>query len=432
LRGLLFSVLVLGLIPFAFSQPFVGVLLWLWISLMVPHQLVYGPLATLPYALIVAVITLISWLISREPKTLPPGWTTWLIIALMCWISLSSIFGLAPGEAIYERWLLSEKMLGFCLVTFALITNRLRVNAIVWMLALSIGYFGVKGGLYTLATGGAARVYGPGTSMISDNNDLGVALNMTLPLIYYLSCIATTRLVKFSLWGFMGLTAVAILFTYSRGALLGICAMTAFLVLKSRHRIKIIAATVLTALLVYNFAPQSLFARWGTIEDYETETSAASRLYLWQLSFAIAEARPVAGAGFRAMFFPETINQYARQNGLPELTRARAAHSIWFEMMADHGFVGLAIFVLIGLVAWRNGSWLIRNSKGQPTLSWANDLGRMIQVALVGYAVGGSFASMPMYDGFYDIVIVAAAARHQVRRETPPRNLGLSSASLPK
>jgi len=83
-------------------------------------------------------------------------------------------------------------------------------------------------------------------------------------------------------------------------------------------------------------------------------------------------------------------------------------------MLGDHGFVGLAIFIAILISTAIDASWLVRHSRGNPDLEWANTLGRMLQASLVGYCAGGSFATQAMFDGFYAVVIIAAAARRIV------------------
>jgi len=72
----------------------------------------------------------------------------------------------------------------------------------------------------------------------------------------------------------------------------------------------------------------------------------------------------------------------------------RGAHSIYFGVLGEHGWVGLALFVFTFLAAWRTGTWLIRNTRDHEELDWAADLARMIQVSLVAFATCGMFQSL--------------------------------------
>ena len=163
MRGLLFFIVYFALLPFIFIKgPFIGVLMWFWISLMNPHQLVWGAFAWVPWALIVAVATLLSLLLSpREPKIPPPGKTAVLLLLLMVWISVTSVFGIGTSEAIYDGWQGTEKMLLMTLVAYMLTTTRERLDQLILVCALSIAFFGAKGGLFSLLHGGVDHVLGP-------------------------------------------------------------------------------------------------------------------------------------------------------------------------------------------------------------------------------------------------------------------------------
>src|SRR5579863_862229 len=142
MRGLLLAVSFFGTLPFVFRWPFLGILMWFWVSLMNPHKLVYGLFATLPYAMIVAIVTLIAWQMSREPKWPPRDRTAFLLCALMFWITVSSALGVAPAAAVWDRWQLAEKMFLFTVLAYALTNTRQRVDLLVAVCALSIGLVG--------------------------------------------------------------------------------------------------------------------------------------------------------------------------------------------------------------------------------------------------------------------------------------------------
>jgi len=52
MRSLAFFIEMLLLLPVVTIRPFVGVLLWSWISFMAPHKLLWGPASGLPWAMI--------------------------------------------------------------------------------------------------------------------------------------------------------------------------------------------------------------------------------------------------------------------------------------------------------------------------------------------------------------------------------------------
>ncbi len=390
--------------------------MWYWISLMNPHRVVYGFAADVPYAMLVAVATLISWLFlhSGEPKALLRDRTTFLIMALMIWISVTTLGGAGGANDSVSVWVELEKMLLMTVVAYILTNTRERLDQLVLVCVLSVVFYGFKGGVFVLLTGGSHRVYGPAASKIADNNDLGVALTMMVPLLIYIAQRYTRPYLKWPMRGLIGFTVIGDLFTYSRGALLAIGAMTSVLWLRTRHKLAIAVLVVGATVAVLEFAPAAWFARMQTIESYGEDASARGRLFFWQLSWAVALRHPITGGGFNWSYNPYWVNKEVAGSGLPPLTKPRAPHSIWFKMLSNHGFIGLALFVGLFVAAFLNAQWLIRRTRDNVELAWANNFGRMLQASLAGFAVGGSFGNLDMYDGFYVLVIMVAAARRIV------------------
>src|SRR5439155_25786436 len=100
-----------------------------------------------------------------------------------------------------------------------------------------------------------------------------------------------------------------------------------------------------------------------------------------------------------------------------------------FDALSEHGWVGLALFLMIGSYSWFNCSWLIRRSRGRPDLAWADMLGRMGQAVLVGYATAGAFASQAYLDEYWCIIFIFDAARRLVAKELAPARAFAAAAS---
>src|SRR5690348_15018302 len=103
MRGLLLFIVFLGLLPMILKQPFVGILMWFLWSLMNPQRLVYGFGASINYAMIIAIVTIGSWLLlhPEEPKVPPRDRVTFLLILLMIWITITSLTGFGPPNDIF-------------------------------------------------------------------------------------------------------------------------------------------------------------------------------------------------------------------------------------------------------------------------------------------------------------------------------------------
>src|SRR3546814_11553251 len=103
-------------------------------------------------------------------------------------------------------------------VTMALMYKRERLQALIWIIVVSLGYFGAKGGLFTIVGGGTSHVWGPPGSFIADNNALAMALVMVLPLVRYLQIQTESKLIRLGLYGLMILIGFSIIGSQSRGA----------------------------------------------------------------------------------------------------------------------------------------------------------------------------------------------------------------------
>jgi putative inorganic carbon (HCO3(-)) transporter len=418
MRGLAFFLAFVSSMPVIFVAPFFGVVVWYIFSLGNFHTLIWaGPFTNLNYAYIIAFVTCTSWVFSRtEKKQLPVTPLVVLTLLFALWITITSCFALGSSDGVWGKWVLVLKILFMCLVGYALTTNRQRVDQLIWTVVLSIGIWGVKGAIWGFLHGGG-RIHGPEQGMLSDNNDFGLGLVLILPLLFYHWHLATNRLLRRGLMVMGFLVTVAVFFTYSRGALVGVCAMGAVFWLRSRAKFSTGLLIALLALSVYSFAPADWFGRMETIQTYEEDDSATSRINLWKISLRIAALHPVTGGGFRVTFSPNVTNNMLNGTDLPRLKMPRAAHSIYFEALSEHGWPGLALFLMILGYSWLNCSWLIRHSRRRPDLAWANTLGRMGQPVLIGYATAGAFASQAYLDEYWCIIFIFEAARRLVAKE---------------
>jgi len=145
--------------------------------------------------------------------------------------------------------------------------------------------------------------------------------------------------------------------------------------------------------------PQTWYDRMSTIKTYEEDQSAMGRINAWHTAFNVATER-VTGGGFD-MLGTNTFRQYA-----PDPFMVHDAHSIYFEVLGEQGFIGLSLFLLLGLLAWLRAQQVIKRCRSDHENKWAADLVAMIQVSLVGYAVGGAFLGLAYFDLPYHLMII--------------------------
>ncbi len=408
MRDIFVCVVVFGSIPYMFKKPYFGIIMWVWISVMNLHTQGWGFARTFPFAAVIAVSTLMSILLSNEKKSLPSSPVTVVFILFTLWMSVTSLFAIHPDQ-VSTQWIRVYKIMGMTLVTMMLIRDKMQIEQLIWTIVISLGFYGVKGGIFTIRSGGSDRVWGPEGTFIDGNNEIALALVMVIPLMYYLHSITKNKWGRYAFVASILLCALAALGSYSRGAAIAIGAMVLFLWLKSSNKMTLGVLIVVMAPLMLLMMPSKWFDRIDTINTYEEDSSAMGRINAWKMATNLAMDRPLTGGGFE-IYDPGVFMQYA-----PNPYDIHAAHSIYFQVLGEHGFVGLFLYLILGFLTWRTGTWIIKHTVNLPEYRWANTLATMIQVSLLGFAVGGAFLSLVYFDVPYYLMAAMVALKLHVK-----------------
>ena len=425
MRDLMFALMMLVAVPLAIARPFNAYLLWAWTAVVVPTSYFYGFMAGTRLNFLFALLTLLLIFLGRVPwKSYQANRVTWLYLLFLAHATLVFFvaYPLNPHNEQYYGFLF--KGLLFCLLMPFFIRERLHMHALIIVIVLGFGLHGVLNGLKTVASAGGHNVVGPSGTMIADRNHLSTALALALPLIYYLFQQSRHRLIR---WGFLGgfvLVALAIAGSGSRGGFIALAVVLGWLVMTSRKRWSALVLVAILALLFFNLAPAEWFNRLSTIEDAGEDASFMGRVIAWKVSSAMALSNPIFGGGFHAVQVQGIWDQFKAAPGLlgflnlpiPEFS-AKAAHSIYFEVMGDMGFVGLFIFMTILLHALRSRFVIKRqlHSMG-PQWLWARDMADMLMLGIVAYMAGGAAVSLAYFEVIYMVVMLMEMLRLHVAR----------------
>ncbi len=397
MRDLLLAGILLWLIFQALRHPWIGVLGWTWVSIMNPHAWSWN-LKSLPVAFAMGGATLLGLLFTRDKRNFSLSRETIALMLFMLWMCIVLPFSFYFDES-YPLWTRIMKIDFMILVAVVLLSSRKHIMALTWVLAGSIAFYGVKGGLFTLATGGSYRVWGPEGSYIAGNNEIALALVMVIPLMRFLQLNTSRRWIRVALGVSMLLCAVSALGSQSRGALLAIGVMAFVMWLRGRNKLRMGVLFVLLTIAALAFMPSTWTQRMATIESYQQDNSALGRINAWQMAFNLA-SHNFFGGGFMVSTAP-TFAKYA-----PDPTDVHAAHSIYFMVLGEQGFIGLFLFLLLWLLVWLSAGRLRTEGRRLPQTKWLSDLGAMCQVSLAGYAVGGAFLSLAYYDLPYNLLVL--------------------------
>lgn len=408
MRDIVIAIFMAVAIPLGIFHPWMGIMNWAFISLASPHRQAYGFIYDAPLAMLTVIATLLGVLFSKDPKRLViRGAMVWMGLFTV-WMLITYPFSLDQGDG-YNQEILSKvmKIMFMNFVAIMVIFNRKQIDILIGVCALSLGIYGVKGGIFTLMTGGSFRVQGLGGFLVG-NNEMALALIMIVPLLYYLQQITEQRWYRLGLLAAIFLTCVAAVGSQSRGALLALVTMGSAFILRSPQRGKALIPFLAVALFIPFFMPESWWSRMDTISTYQEDASAMGRINAWHLAWNVA-THNFFGGGFY-LESDEIFGRYA-----PDPTDIHVAHSIYFQTLGQHGFIGLFLFLGMWVSTWRTARWISKNS------GMANDqlLARMVEVSLIGFATGGAFLNLAYFDGPYYMLVALTALRYKIMNNKP-------------
>lgn len=409
---------------YTLKRPYVGVLLWSWLSYMNPHRLCYGFALNMPFAQITAIVLMISMILSKEKMKVPLNLIIFVWILFIFLMGLTTFFAYFPDDAALQ-FIQVIKIQIVVFLTMMLVTDIDKLNKLIWVIVLSIGYYSVKGGLFTLLTGGGYRVWGPGGTFIEDNNGLAVAVLMIVPLMVYLYQTNEKKWIKQGLLAAIVFSLFTILGTQSRGALIAIVAVGIFYWTKSRAKLGSGILIVILAVLLFSFMPESWHQRMGTINDYKADGSAMGRINAWYYAFNAANHH-LLGMGFES-WSPQTFALYA-----PNPYDVHAAHSIYFTVLGDHGWIGLIIYLFFYFLVWLKLMNIIKQTIKVDEFKHYNSLAKMLQVGYIAYFVGGAFLSLSYFDLPWHYAAIVVVLNNMLIAQKLPENLNNSFTNFDK
>lgn len=438
MRDILLAVVILGLLPVCLLRPWIGILVWTWIGLMNPHRLTWE-LSNWPIAMVVALLILTGMLFNRDRKPIPWNRELILLAILMGYFTLTSVTAWYPPAA-WAYWERVLKMVGMIFVTTMLIHGRKRIEWLLLVIAGSIGFYGFKGGIFSIVTGAQYRVQGPDGTMIGGNTFIGLAMAMVLPLLFAVARNQSEKWKRQAAYAVSWLTFLAIPFTYSRGALLGLAVVLPGIFPRLRKFILFLPLLIPLAFMAKDFLPEKLVDRAQTIQTYEEDNSAMQRIRAWSVALSIAKESPLMGAGFDFEEFPDPNRWWSHVS--PDLygfgtTKTHVAHSIYFSVLGQHGVIAFALFLAFLFFTFRDLGRLEKVTLETPELAWISPYARALRIGLVGYLVTGAFLNSAYFDLMYLFVAFTALFRREVlefeqgRRRTlePPSVMAASDSA---
>jgi probable O-glycosylation ligase (exosortase A-associated) len=403
LRAIVLIAFLVASLPVCFFRPFYGIILWIVIAFLNPQSYTWT-VDAFPWAVAVAIPTMLGMLAFDRKLDRLASPQFWLISVLWIWFTVTTVVSTNTPELVHHatdtwfRWKFVSKVLLMTLCMIPIVSSFERLRRLVLTIAACFGFYVLKSFPFLILTGGVFRLYGPERSMIADNNDFGLALNMTLPVYFFLAQTERNRWVK-RLFGLLFvLTIPAIFFTYSRGALVGLAALLAIMFVRSRRRFVLVPVMAIGLLIAVFVAPEAWKERMDLTRPEAIDASALSRLNAWAYARALAADYPITGGGF-ATFTPELFERYAPTY----VENVYGPHSVYFQVLAEHGYVGLFLYLSLVLSCFVTTRRLRKAARARSDTEIAA-YAQMFQFSLIGFLLPGLFLGRAYFDYYFTIV----------------------------
>ncbi len=423
MRDLFFLALLPILLYVMVQRPFIAVGMSVWTAMFFPNAWLYGIASTLRYNLLFMAAAAIGYLALKNKPKVRLGTLGVLILLFFLWTTLSTLQTSGAPEVSWDIWSRFSKVILLFVFVVLVIDSKLHIDFFLWCIVLSIGFYAGLEALKYLATGGGHMIAGFHGHVLGDRNELALAFVMTLPVCAYLlgQYGKPSSMAHYGLLALMALIVTAIVGTHSRGGFVAVLGLAGYFFLKSERKLLLLMMVAGLGAVLAGVVPEAWTSRMHTINTADADASFVGRLVAWKLSFIMAMQHPWFGGGFKSLeYFPQwqALAQdfalypgFYTGEGVPDDKLAHAAHSVYFQVLGEHGFVGLGLFLAIVVRGFLGARAVARRAReqGGPDAQWIARLGTMLQLCIFAFCLGGAalnFASFELLYALCGMVIV--------------------------
>jgi len=427
IRDILVAAIILLAAPIALFSPYFGVLMWTWIAYFNPHRYAWGyVLYSFQPAIIIAIPTLVGALFA--PKNIQMFTReTVLLAVLWVWLAFTTLYiSFVPDFAGHVQdanlhLIQVSKILLMTFVTILLVTSKGKLRGLVLVILASFGFRALFAAIFFIRTGGQFQIWGPEGSFLYDNNDFGLALNMTIPMFFFMARAEPKLWMRIGLRALMVCVIICVIGTYSRGGLVGLGVITLALLAKSRQKIigSVIVAIALLSIVMFSTAAWK--NRMDEFLHGNLDASAYSRIVAWGGAWNLVKDYPVTGGGFDVFTDEAVFPQYAPAGARGALyglnLRLHSSHSIYFQMLGEQGWVGLGLFIALLATSYASLRGLRKQAKIHRNLEWVVPYTHMFEVTLLAYMASGATLGRAYFDFFYQVIASIIVLKILSRRD---------------
>ena len=442
MRDLFFMALLPVMLYLMFQRPFIAVGMWIWTAMFFPNAWLYGMGASLRYNLIFTGVAMLGYAVQKDKPKVSFGTLGTLILLFFFWTTVSTALTVGLPEIAWEIWSRFSKVILLFVFVILIIDKKLHIDFFFGCVVLSIGFYGGLEALKFIASGGGHMIEGFAGHVLGDRNELALAFVITLPICAYLigQYGQQSRLIRFGLLGLMGLLVTAIIGTQSRGGFIALLGLAAYLFVKSDRKVLLGVLIVVLVGVLSTVVSSQWMSRMDSIGAAGEDASFMGRVVAWKLSFILAMNNPFFGGGFKSLEYLPVWKMLSQDffsysfiytaDHLPDANRARAAHSVYFQVLGEHGFLGLAIYLGFIVNAFLAAQRVAKAARRQLETQWIVAVAVTTQLCIFAFCLGGAGLSFAYFELLFAICAIVQVLQSRILPNALQQLAGASRAPV--
>ncbi len=392
-----------------FKHPYFGIATYIFEWHNHPPYMWWGKvLPDLRWSLLISVVTLISLIINYKklaPLFRPKYNLIWWLVAMTLWMYFISIFYAINPKISFRRAEIFYKLTIQIFLMMFLIREVKHHKFVIWTLILGVANFG-----RIAFQRGHNRYLGVIAPNTTEENAVAAHIAATIPFfeLYFLIGSKWEKIITaLSIPFILNLLILA----NSRAAFIAVIAIAvlSLIWIKGRLRWRVVAGTIAGILMVLYLANDQFWKRQSTMEHYQDEGSAMSRIYLWKGAIHMWSDHPMGlgGNGFQTLaiqYVPE-LRERMENKG------AKTVHNTILLILVEWGLVGVFIFLGFVIHTFVILSRIRRDQKKSPEYRYYIDA-MAIQMGLIAILTAGIFHNRLYSEVVYWFGAFAVALRN--------------------
>lgn len=411
--------------------PFVFSLGYVWVDIFSPHLLSYGLLKSVPVSFLIGAAAFLSYLLFDRRTPPRPTLLISLYFMLAIWISLTTSWAVVPVDA-FVKYDVSIKTLLFAAFMPFVFRTRGQIESFLMVMLFASTAHIMPWGLKTAISGGGYErslgLLSSNSFWLSESSVISAVCFTFIPLMLVLArhnvLIPPNRYTRIMFYGLSALFAIGAIGTFARTALVAIAVMGSGMWWRAKRKIWFAIGGMVALLFLLLFISDSWTARVSTVADYQNEGSASTRILVWRWTWNFALQNPLGG-GFNSFMINriETANIDPTQP--PVVQFGRAFHNIYFAVLGEHGFPGLALYASIQLLTFLALHATRKRLRGYPEHAWCYDLAGALQISLATLLACSNFVDVSFNPIVWNMLALGMCLNYYSLRAVPAKKSGM-------